>query len=139
MILRPDTLAYLDAVERFAGKKFSYSREIALLMELAEKKKGRERFEELTFLAKFVTNASGLLKRTGPEVPDTAKLASEFRANVEKCHELLRSLLEEAPGEAQSLFTGRFLSLSRGSLDALLTLLAELSWVKNYSLEREAS
>ena len=128
---------YLDAVEAFSGKKFQFRGEIGMLLECATARNMHQVFEDITFLAKFVTNASGVLKRVGPSHADAAKLVGEFKDNLEKVSTLLRTLVKEEPADARQQLLSRFFSLSHDSLDNLLVLLSELSRIKNYTLDQK--
>ncbi len=134
---RPSTNRLLDAMERFARKKFAFRREIGLLFELAEENERLPEFHTLTFYAKFVSNASVVLKRVGSETEETSKLSGEFTKGIEQAASLARELIRYAPADDQKLFSDRFLALTSGHLDNFLALLAELTRAKNYFLDQE--
>lgn len=128
---------FLDDVERESGRNISCRKEIELLVNLAERPSLRPVFDDLIFYAKFLTRASGILARSGPVNEETEKLSREYAATLERVSLLLGRLLEEAPQEVARPFTDRFLSLSQQSVGSLMTLLQELSLVKNYLLDQE--
>ena len=136
MTLQPSTESLLSEIEQFAQRKFRYRLEIGLLIETANSLSLRRELDDILFNAKFLTNASALLKRVGSDSPETVKLSSEFGDGVEKVSTLLRTLIKESPTEIRDLFLKRFLSLSAESMHELLSLCSELSWMKNYSLEQ---
>ena len=136
MNLQPSTESFLSDIEQFAQRKFRYRLEIGLLIEAANSVSLRRVLDDILFHAKFLANAFNLLKRVGSDSPDTVKLSSEFQEGVEKVSTLLRTLIKESPKEMRDLFLKRFLSLSAESMNELLSLCTELSWMKNYSLEQ---
>jgi len=136
MNLQPSTESFLSDIEQFAQRKFRYRLEIGLLIEAANSVSLRRVLDDILFHAKFLANAFNLLKRVGSDSPDTVKLSSEFQEGVEKVSTLLRTLIKESPKEMRDIFLKRFLSLSAESMNELLSLCTELSWMKNYSLEQ---
>ena len=136
MRIREETRVFLDEVERSSGKKFLLRKEIALLYELAEQRSLRSVFDDITFYAKFISHASLILRRFGPTSDETTKLSQEFKEKLEKISTLMKSLLDEAPDDMRESFMTRFFFLSRESMNSLMALLQELSWIKNYSLDQ---
>ena len=131
------TIAYIDAVEQFARRKFRFREEIALLVEVSQNDNSKRLLDELAFHAKFVSHSYNILKRVGFDSDETKKLSSEFRTELEKSSNLLRRILLEAPQDMRDQFLPRFLSISNESMKAFLDFLHELSWIKNYSLDHE--
>ena len=126
---------FLDAVENHAGRKFQFRREVEFLIDSTGSPSASHSFEEIIFLAKFITNASNVLKRTGQSREETEKLSAEFKEKIGSVSALLAGLIGRASGDEQSSIVSRFLSPSFDSLNELLALLAELSWIKNYHLD----
>ena len=135
MTIRPETVAFVDAVEKFANRRFRFRHEVTIIIELAEAHKMNQAFQDITFLAKFVSNAYHILKRTGMDSEETQKLSVQFKENLEKTSTLLRTLIQKAPEEEKRTLAHRFLSPSQDGMTTLLSLLYELSWVKNYLLD----
>ena len=136
MNLQPSTESFLSDVEKFAQRKFRYRLEIGSLVELAGSLSLQRVLDDVTFYAKFLTNAFNVLQRIGKDSPDAAKLSVEFQEGIEKISTMLRTLIKGGPAEVRNLFLQRFLSLSGKSLNELLALCRELCWLKNYALER---
>lgn len=136
MTIRPEIEAFVKAVEVFANRTFHFHYELAVLLQIATDSSMKQAFEDLTFFAKFVVNASHILKRAGVGAEETAKLSIEYQHNLEKTSNLLRTMLENAPKEFSRSFEERFLILTHPSLQNLHDLLYELSWIKNYNLDR---
>ena len=135
--IRPETHAFLRVVERSAGRKFRFERDIALLLEVADQASIRQHFDDLTFYGKFVSHAAAILKRQGLAAEETASLSAELEATLKKTAKLMETILMRAPAEPAQSFRNRFLSHSPPSLESFLALLAELSWIKNYVLDQD--
>jgi len=136
VIIRPETLTYLDTVEQFAHRTFQLRDDIAALMELAESRKMSRVFDDILFLAKFVSNARTVISRVGLESEETQKLASELKEQLERTTTLLRTIVKEAPEDLKLNFTTTYLTLGHENMANLFALLYELSWIKNYVLDR---
>ncbi len=132
---RPEIDHFLNAVERYAGKRFHYRREIGLLIDLAEGEKKVAEFERVLFLAKFITRGFDVLRRSGTIPEETKNLADEIEKNLHQAIELMRSLTAPGTGESDEVFHTIFSDASRRSLTAILAILAELTWIKNYTLD----
>jgi hypothetical protein len=135
IIIQPHTRTYLDKVEKFASRKFKYYSDIALLMELSNDEAKKASFDELTFLSKFVSNAHSILQRASGGSTEALKLSDEFQKNLKKSIELFRKIINDTAVLTKEDFKNRFLSISRDNLPNLLSLLYELSWIKNYALD----
>ena len=136
---RSETLSFLDEVERSAGKKFLFRDEVAFLVEASERPRMDRPFADLLFFAKFLSHASTILQRYGTQDQSTAQLSQEFTEKLGKASELIVSLIADASDDMKRQFKERFLSLSRDSMTAMLSLLQQLSWIKNYLLDKERS
>ena len=135
MTIRPETEACIHAVEVFANRSFRFHDELAMLLQLASDHGMRHVFDEVTFYAKFLVNASHILKRSGPGSEETEKLSTEFKSKIEQTSTLIRAILQKTSRDVRDSFEEKFLSLSHSNFDNFLSLLYELSWIKNYSLD----
>src|ERR1700690_4310765 len=97
MNLQPSTESFLSDVEKFAQRKFRYRLEIGSLVELAGSLSLQRVLDDVTFYAKFLTNAFNVLQRIGKDSPDAAKLSVEFQEGIEKISTMLRTLIKEGP------------------------------------------
>jgi hypothetical protein len=136
---RAETEAFLDAVEKSAHRTLRFRDDIGALIDLCDSQNMRPIFDDVLFLAKFVSNARNVISRVGPGSEETNKLASELKEQMEKIATLLRIIVKDAPGDLKVDFTENFLLLGHESLANLFALLAELSWIKNYDLDRGGS
>ena len=135
IIIHPYTRVYLDKIDKFVSRKFKYYSEIALLMELSRDGVKKTLFDELTFLSKFVSNAHSILQRVGSGSAEVLKLSDEFQKNLKKSIDLFRKIINDTADLTKEDFENRFLSISHDNLPNLLSLLYELSWIKNYALD----
>ena len=135
IIIHHHTRVYLDKIEKFVSRKFKYYSEIALLMELSRDGVKKALFDELTFLSKFVSNAHSILQRVGSGSAEVLKLSDEFQKNLKKSIDLFRKIINDTADLTKEDFENRFLSISHDNLPNLLSLLYELSWIKNYALD----
>ncbi len=132
-----ETRSFLDNVERASNRKFVFRHEAELLLELAQQQSLQTLFNDVTFYAKFVSHASTILKRMGAASDETKKVSYEFTERLQKTVTLLKTLLNTAPDDIKEQFTLRFFLPSHDSMNALLSFLNELSWIKNYSLDQK--
>ena len=137
MTHRPETEHFLDDVERYVNKKFTLRDDIGTLYELSQDRSMKQLFGDILFSSKFITHASTILQRSGVSSDETQKLSVEFKTQVEKISTLLRTIVKEAHEDVKQRFRDRYFSLSHESMSALLVLLRELSWIKNYELDKE--
>ncbi len=134
---KPEALVFVGDVEKFAGKKFAFGGEIARLVQASNDGKKEAMLDELTFQAKFISRSQNILKQSGMDNQETAKLKNEFEKSLEMSKSLLSALLSDCPAEFNRDFSERFLSMTQSGLTNLLRLLYELSWIKNYWLDHE--
>ena len=134
--IRPETETYLTNVERYVSKKFRYRIEVGILIDIAEERSLRPQFEELLFLAKFVTNAQSILQRSGIENEQTAKLSAEFSSTLQKFPSMISALTSGAVPEVSRAFPKTFFDQTQESMQRLMVFLSELSWIKNYFLDQ---
>ena len=135
MDIHSETHNFLDEVEHFAHRKFRYRKDIEQLVELTRRHKMQQVFDDVVFYAKFISNAYAVLNRSGTPSEDTLKLSNEFKEILEKTATLLRTMIKEGPDDVKQHVTMTYLSLTNDSMNAFLSLLYELSWIKNYILD----
>ncbi len=135
MTLTPATGIFLADVERVEKKRFRHRPEIGVLIDAIATPAALADFEKLIFSAKFITNAHGILKRSGLESEETRNMVAEYRVHVALARELLgaiNSLLHEAE---RKYFERTYLGMTPEQLERTMSLLGELSWIKNYLLD----
>lgn len=125
----------LDTVEHLAQRKLQYRAQISQLIELARTQRRERLFEDAIFLAKFLWKSSNLMHRIGPADEGYPKVSAEFRDALEKFSTMIKTLVKESPDDIKDSFVSTFFAMTRESLDHLLRLAAELSWLKNYTID----
>jgi hypothetical protein len=133
------TAIVIENVEQYAKRKFRYRNEIGILLRAAEDCGMISEFDQLSFTGKFIKNAHSILTRDNLDNSVTARLADELRVNLEKSAQSINTLIEKSPKEEKTLITGQFLNLTEENFQNLITLMMELSWFKNYSLDKTST
>lgn len=93
-------------------------------------------FDELVFLAKFASKTYGIMQRSGTHGEGYDNLSREFTGAIEKSISLIDTLLIDSPIEDRQHFTSTYLTMTPESLQRLLALCYDLSWYKNWTMDR---
>ncbi len=136
MQMSASTLAALSALDEFSGHRLTCKDDLGLLMELARDVERRHLLDDLSFTAKFLSRSHGIMKRIGPDGEGYERLASEFSLNMEKAVSALRRLLDGSPQEVSAPFVSRYLAMTHDGLQNFLALCYDLSWYKNWLIDR---
>jgi hypothetical protein len=131
--MKDSTREFLADLEVFAKRKLSFPSEVGDLVELGASK--REVLEDIVFHAKFITNSYRVMSRIGFDAEGYDKLSAEFKESLEKASTLIKTLVKESPEEIKAKFSTRFFQLDQESLSMLMSLLADLTWVKNWMVD----
>ncbi len=134
--MNQSTAVIIENVEQYAKRKFRYRNEVGTLLEAAEERGMRSAFDELAFIGKFIKNARSILTRDDLENSVTVRLADELRANLEKSARNITALVANSPPDQKESIARQFLDISKENVEHLLALMEELSWFKNYSLDK---
>jgi hypothetical protein len=126
---------FLDELGKFASRDLPYKSDVGVLLHRAKETKDIKRFEDLIFLAKFVSRTFEVMRRIGPDAEGYDKLAAEFSENLQKATALARALVQDAPASERERFENSYFGLEQESFRRLLGLLGDLSWVKNWLLD----
>jgi hypothetical protein len=138
MEISRETREFVQQIDALSNHRLANQEDVAALVELAQATDQRTRLEQIAFLAKFLSNTHAILKRGNSDTEGYDKLSSEFRVNLEKAVGELKSLIEEAPAAFKKSFSSRFLMLTGESFENLLSLLYDLSWIKNWYIDRKS-
>jgi hypothetical protein len=138
MEISRETRDFVRQIDELSNHRLTNQDDVAALVELAQTKDQRMRLEQIAFLAKFLSNTHAILKRSNSDTEGYGKLSSEFRVNLEKAVGELKSLIEEAPTALKESFSSKFLVLTGESFENLLSLLYDLSWIKNWYIDRKS-
>ncbi len=135
MQLSPPVFAFLGVLDRMSHEAIKRRNDLGVLLEAAYRSGRRKDLTALAFTGKFCVRSLAIMRRIGVGGDGYERLAAEFGRNADGARQLLALLLEAAPEESRAALAGRYLSLDAAGLDELLTLLADLSWVKNWQID----
>jgi hypothetical protein len=124
---------FIQRVESFAGKKFIFPNEVALLFESALKSKKHGVFNELLFHAAAVAKTQDVMKRIGSGTDGYEKLAAEFQSNAQRVTALVREIIQQA--EHEQAFEKQFLVFETDSFLRLIQLCSDLRLIKNWEVD----
>ncbi len=133
--LSGDILHFLEELSVYASRDLPHRTDVGMLLARAQATEQMPAFEQMIFLAKFVTRTFEVMRRIGSDADGYQNLASEFKSNAERAVGLMRSLMQDAPPEVRQRFDELYLGLDQESFRRLLGLLADLSWVKNWCVD----
>ncbi len=131
----PSTATFLRDLELLAHRKLNFPRELGMLIDLARNQAMVQPLEDAIFHAKFVTKTQEVMKRIGPLGEGFDKLSTEFQSSMEKTTTLLKTIVKDSPNESKQVFVEMFFSMDQQSFSNLMSLLGDLSWVKNWQVD----
>lgn len=138
MRISDDTHTFIDAVQQYSGNRLKHAADCALLVEAAEVHAMHTALADLTFTSKFLHKTFGVMIRVGAQGEGYEKLSEEFASNTAKAQELMKSIAGAMPADDKARFTETYLSMSGPSFQAMMELVHDLSWLKNYSIDARA-
>jgi hypothetical protein len=139
MNFSPSTAGLLIALERYSGGKLSRQNDLGTLLELGKRQDLSAVLADLSFHAKFVSNAYRIAQRIGPGAEGYEKLSHELNAGIVTVTSLARTLLDHAEESVRQRFLAAYLEATPECLSGLLALCYDLSWYKNWMLDRGGS
>jgi hypothetical protein len=138
MEISRETRDFVRQIDELSNHRLTNQDDVAALVELAQTKDQRMQLEQIAFLAKFLSNTHAILKRSNSDTEGYDKLSGEFQVNLEKAVGELNGLIEQAPAAVKESFSSKFLMLTGESFENLLSLLYDLSWIKNWYIDRKS-
>lgn len=135
MTVRPETEQFLSDLQRFASRLFVHKEAIAVLLDEAHARGSMQIFEDLVFLAKFLSKSYDILRRIGPDGEGFQKVSAEFQASLEKSNTLVKTLVKEMPEDVKQKMADSFLRVDQESMSRFMELMRELAWVKNWMVD----
>jgi hypothetical protein len=138
MEISQKTRDFVRQIDELSSHRLTNRDEVEVLVELAQSKNQSTRLERIVFLAKFLSNTYGILKRDGSDTEGYDKLTGEFHVNLEEAVGQLKNLIEKAPAGLKESFSSKFLVPSGKSFENLLSLLYDLSWIKNWYIDQKS-
>jgi hypothetical protein len=136
MPFSPSTTELLAALDSFSSGRLTRRDDLGTLLEAAGAGGAMGTFDELCFLAKFAHRTHLIMRRIGKDGTGYGSLQQEFTGAITRCHALAGSVLEGAPEVAREQFARRYLELSPAALGEFLALCYDLSWYKNWNIDR---
>jgi hypothetical protein len=136
MQLSEPTVKFLSTLRALSGGRLSRGNDLGLLIELANRHSRKVVLDELSFLAKFASKTYGIMQRSGTHGEGYDNLSREFTDAIEKSISLIDTLLVDSPTEDRQHFTSTYLTMTPESLQRLLALCYDLSWYKNWTMDR---
>ena len=128
-------MRFLDDLEQFATRDLPCRSDVGLLLHQAQSTNTMRGFEDLIFLAKFVSRTIEVMRRIGADADGYQNLAREFKENAGKANALTKALLKGAEPAERQRFDDVYFGLDQESFGRFLGLLGDLSWVKNWRVD----
>ncbi len=135
MVISQETSALISSVQAFSRNKLRHADDLAILVELSRLHHHDQVLDEVSFLSKFLINTSTVMKRIGRDGEGYDKLSREFSENLEKANTFVRLLVKEAPEDVKRHFVSTYFGLTPVSLESLMQLLYDVSWLKNWNID----
>ena len=135
MVVSQETISRISSLLEFSQQKLHNAEDLASILELSRIHNRTQVLDDLCFLSKFLVQTSAVMKRVGPEGEGYDKLSREFAENLEKATTFVRLLVKEAPDDVKRRFTSKFFAMTPESLNSLMELLYDISWLKNWEID----
>ena len=139
MIVSQQTESFVASLQDYSRHALRHSTDLASLIELSRLHHQQQVLDDLSFLSKFLINADSVMKRIGIGGEGYSKLSFEFTENLEKASTLIRLLVKEAPDEVKKHFMSAYFGMTHGGLTALMELLHDIAWLKNWEIDHRMS
>jgi hypothetical protein len=133
-----DVKSFISKLEIYSKHRINYPTEVGELLQIVVSTGVTNEFEDLIFQTKFLIRTQEIMKRIGPGSDGFEKLSSEFQSGVKKSYELLKILMERAPADIAHKFASLFNNTDTESFTRLTELFSDLSWVKNWEIDRKS-
>lgn len=122
-------------IESFTNRKFHYPNFILDMFNCSVEYGLQWELADIIFTAKFLQNALNSIKRTDqPENRD--KLLVEYQEKIENLKHDLDLICGHTSEDKKSIFRMTFLQNTQDCLNNLNKLIEDLSWVKNYEIDK---
>jgi hypothetical protein len=135
MRLSDSTQSFLAVLDTFSGNKLTRREDLGVLIELATLHRHDKELDELSFLAKFLSNVYAIMKKIGPGAQGYDKLVAQFQDNLPRAGALTLNLVEKSPQDVRDRFNSTYLAMTQDGMNNLLALLYDLSWYKNWCID----
>ena len=137
MELSPSTIALLSHLEDLSGKALQRRDDLGVLLEVSELHDRWNILEPLSFQAKFLARTFAIMRRIGIDGTGYDRLNHEFQAALDRVRAMVQDMLRGVTVVEGAQFADTYLAMSPDSLQNLLTLCEDLSWYKNWLIDRQ--
>jgi hypothetical protein len=139
MVISQETSSLVSSLQEFSEEKLQHADDLASLIELSRLHHSDQVLDDLSFLAKFLINTSGVMNRIGKNGEGYETLSREFAENLEKASTFIRLLVKEAPDDVKLRFASTYFVMTPDSLNGLMQLLHDISWLKNWNIDHRSA
>jgi hypothetical protein len=129
------TVELLASLDTLSNHRLTSRNDLGVLIELAALHNQSSVLRELSFVAKFVSKAFGIMQRIGRDGEGYDRVSNEFTETMNKTKTLLSLLLKNASHATRQHFTTTYLTMTPESLQRLLLLCNDLGWHKNWLID----
>ncbi len=126
---------FVGELDQYSGSTLSNHKDLALLLGLAHSGPGTENLDRLAFLAKFAAKSRKIMERIGRNDQGYDKIATELTNALDEIQNLLGTLTAGATDEERLRFSQTYLAKTREGLASLFSLIADLAWYKNWTID----
>jgi hypothetical protein len=134
MPLSDPARSLLQEIDTLSGRSLRRRDDLGLLIDCALGSGRNEILADLAFRAKFAWKSHSIMQRIGKGADGYEALAREFMSAVEEIRRLLDSLVDGCDGTAG--LRDRLLAMTPAALEELLSLIHDLTWYKNWLIDR---
>ena len=139
MIVSQETSSLIVSLRDFSRNKLRHADDLGALIEIAKLRNQAQVLEDLCFLSKFLVSTRNVMERIGREGEGYDKLSFQFAENLEKASTFIRLLIKEAPEDLKRHFTSTYFGMTSDGLSALMELLSDLRWLKNWNIDHAST
>jgi len=130
-----ETRQFVSELDRFSGGRLTNKDDLALLLSLSADSDLRTSFDRAAFLAKFSVKSRKIMTRIGKDGEGYDALAAELNKSLLEAADLIRNIASKAPPDARKRIEGRYLVMTGHGIQNLFSLLEDLMWYKNWSID----
>lgn len=129
------TRQFIAELDRFSGGRLRNRDDLAVLLSLSADPDLAPSFDRAAFLAKFSVKSRKIMNRIGKEGEGYDALAAELNKSLAEIADLLRKISLKAGPETRMRIEDRYLALTGSGMQNLFSLLEDLMWYKNWSID----
>lgn len=125
---------FLDNTEKFTEKKLSQRSTINQFIEIINNNNKIEKFEELTFTAKYVNGLFRIIKtaQTNQQISNFDQIKNDFSDNLQKVISILKELISGQNISLVESIENQYLTAGESQFENLLLLINDLDQIKKY-------